>query len=146
MKLEFLTSNKDSWGDKQQLCYDEFVRLLASGKDFTVEYRESKSSKQARAYWRLIDLVFPHLQQCYQGEISSKDDASDFLKIECGYYKVIKTKTKKVILAKSLKEASKEELMALIEKLLFLCEFFGLKNYELTSDEKLAFNEFYNIE
>jgi hypothetical protein len=35
--------------------------------------------------------------------------------------------------------------MVMIDKLLWLCEFFELKNYELTSDEKRALSEFYNL-
>lgn len=144
-KLTFLTANKSDWGDKQQIMYEEFTKLLASGRDFSVEYKENKSSKQLRAYWRLVGLVFPFLQQCYKGDISSTEEVSNFLKIECGYFKAVKTKTKEIVLAKSLKEASKQELMMLIDKLLFLCEFFGVKDYELTSDEEKALNEFYNI-
>lgn len=95
---------------------------------------DKKTPKQHRGYWRLIGVILPFLSKTYP-EINSKDDASDFIKMQCNYFKVIKTKHKEIVLPRSLKEASKKDLMEFIEKIYFVCEFYGLKDYELTKQE-----------
>lgn len=135
--------------EHKQICnqiYFEAVNTpLSCAKNavFTVE-ELSKTNKQLRGYWRLICLILPYLKEAYKGEISNKNEASDFIKIQCNYCREIKTKTKVIILAKSLKEITKEKMKELIEKIYEVCEFFNIKNYELRPEEERLLMEYFN--
>jgi len=133
MKLTFLQSNKPNWVKLQVELSDAIMKHLACGKDFEIKFKEvakSKSGKSLRGYWRLCGLLVPCLQKSY-GQIFDKEMVSDLAKISTGY--CLKTKTG--ALPKSLTKITSEEISLLIEKLYFMCETFGLKNYELMPEE-----------
>jgi hypothetical protein len=134
MKLTFLQSNKPNWGNLQKQIPEQLIKYLAGKQDFEVEFSEvakSKSSKSLKGYWRLCGLLVPCFKKSY-GEIFDKEMVSNAIKIRCNYS--LKTKTG-LILPKSLKIITQEEINILIEEIYKLCEFFGLKNYELMPDE-----------
>jgi hypothetical protein len=141
-KIYFLRTELTKWGDKQAEISKLLCDYLASGKDFYVKFDANKTRKQHNGYWRLISLVYPFLSEDY-GEIKSIDDTHEFIKIQAGFFKVIKTKHKEVVIPKSLKEATKIDAMNLIDKLYFICNFYEIKDYELKSQEKIEFEEFF---
>lgn len=143
MRIDFNTYNKKDWGEKQHEVSKILCEFLACGNDFFVKFGQDKTPKQHRGYWRLIGIILPYLQEAYKGQISNSNDVSDFIKIECGYFKQVQTKTKTVVLAKSLKDATKDNMNEFIEKIYFICEFFKIKDYKLTSEEKRALNDYY---
>tara|TARA_R110000803_G_scaffold141465_1_gene207901 strand:+ start:70 stop:513 length:444 start_codon:yes stop_codon:yes gene_type:complete len=111
--------------------------------NFEIEFKQIKTPKQLRGYWRLVVLATPYLKESY-GNIDNKDEASDFIKMLSGFHKEVETKTKKILLPKSLKTASKKDLMKLIEKLLLICEFFEIKDYELKDQEQRDLEQYFN--
>lgn len=134
MKLTFLQSDKPNWVKLQVELSGVIMKYLDCGKDFEIEFSEvakSKSSKSLKGYWRLCGLLVPCFKKSY-GEIFDKEMVSNAIKIRCNYS--LKTKTG-LILPKSLKIITQEEINILIEEIYKLCEFFGLKNYELMPDE-----------
>lgn len=145
MQFTFNFNDTDSFGDKQAEISNQIGEHLKAKKDFTVEFKTRKSGKQLRGYWRLIGLVLPYLQESYGKEqISTNKDASNFIKIECGFFSIVKTKSRSVLLPKSLTKATKEELMQMIEKLYFTCEFFEIKDYQLKPQEQRDFEGYFN--
>lgn len=131
MKLTY--SGKEE--DKKNFCnqvYLEAVNLSNKGA-FEVEFKKltkSRSLSQNAGYWRICTILAPCVQEEY-GEICDKEFVSDMAKLSAGY----SHKIGKQIVPKSLTKASKEDMNILIEKLYQICEYFGLKNYELTSAE-----------
>lgn len=116
----------------------EFIQL---NKDFSVEFREekkSKSQKSLNGYWRICTLLVPHVRKSY-GEIFDKEMVSDLAKISARY--CVKTKTS--LLPKSLKTISQEDINLLIERLYFMCDFYGLKDYELAPYELQEINNYF---
>ncbi len=104
-----------------------------------VEVRPKRSLAQNAGYWRICTLLAPHMQEQY-GEIIDKEEVSNTAKLAIGY----SVKIGKQASPRSLTKATKEQMNLLIEKLYEMCEFFGLKNYELTSAETQALVEFFN--
>ena len=138
MKIIFSFSNISSLGDKQAQVSEAMIAHLKAKKDFYVQFGNDKTPAQLRGYWRLCSLLVSPLQRKH-GEVFDKELVSDLVKRSCGYSTVIKGKE----YSKSLKHASRDHLNTLIEKLHFMCEYFGLKDYELTSAERKALVEFY---
>ena len=89
-------------------------------------------------YGHPCTLLVPHVRKSY-GEMFDKDLVSDLAKISAGY--CVKTKTGN--LPKSLKTISQEDMNTLIEKLYFMCEFYGLKDYELVPYELQEINNYF---
>tara|TARA_R110000787_G_C13101594_1_gene412584 strand:- start:44 stop:484 length:441 start_codon:yes stop_codon:yes gene_type:complete len=136
--LSFLTKPLNNWGLEQTKVIPTLLRYMAAKKPFEIVFRfisESKTDKQLRSYWRLVGLVLPYLKESC-GNIDDKDEASSFIKAQCGYCKEVKTKNGLVMINRSLKVANKKEIMVMIDKLLFICEFYDIKDYELTKQEK----------
>jgi len=141
MKLLFNFQTTDDLGDKQAQVSRLMREYLAAKKDFSVEFKEEKNPKSQASlngYWRLCTLLVPHVRKSY-GEMFDKDLVSDLAKISAGY--CVKTKTGN--LPKSLKTISQEDMNILIEKLYFMCEFYGLKDYELVPYELQEINNYF---
>ena len=133
MKLTFLQSDKQSWGNLQKDVSDATIKFLNCKKDFEVEFKEvvkSKSDKSLRGYWRLCGLLVPYFQKTH-GEIFDKEMVSDLVKLHCNY----SVNRKKMVLPRSLRTINQEQMNILIEKIYQMCEAFGLKNYELLPEE-----------
>lgn len=143
MKIDFDFSKKETLGDSQIKVSDTLVEYLKKGVDFSVSFSSDKSGKQLRGYWRLIGLIQPFIEEDYG--IKGKDEVSDFLKMQCKYYKEVFTKHQGyIILVKSLRDATKEDLMGLIEKIYFICEFYEIKGYELKPQEQRDMESYFN--
>lgn len=115
--------------------------MLASGKDFEVEFKavdKKRSLKQNAGYWRICSLLVPHFQKEY-GQIFDKELVSETVKLSAGH----SVKVGKQVSPKSLTKATQDEMNILIEKLYEICEHFGLKNYELTSEERQAMIKYF---
>lgn len=141
MKLTFLQSNKQNWGDLQKQISDQLVKCLAGKQDFEVEFSEvakSKSPKALRGYWRICGLLVPCFQKSH-GQIFDKTMVSDLAKISTGYC----IHRKGVALPKSLTKITSADISLLIEKLYFMCETFKLKDYELLPDELRDLNNYF---
>ena len=142
MKLQFSGEQED----KKNFCnqvYFQAISLCDKGA-FEVEFKKltkSRSLSQNAGYWRLCTNLIPYVQKEY-GEICDKEFVSDLAKLGAGYSK----KVSKSVVPKSLTKATQEEMGILIEQLYKMCEFFGLKNYELTSSENRAMVDYYNKE
>ena len=140
MKLQFSGEQED----KKNFCnqvYFQAVSLCDKGA-FQVEFKKlpkSRSSSQNGGYWRLCTIPAPYVQKEY-GEICDKEFVSDLAKLGAGYSK----KVSKSVVPKSLTKATQEEMGMLIEQLYKMCEFFGVKDYELTSYEKQAMLQQFN--
>jgi hypothetical protein len=142
MKLTFLQSNKPNWGNLQINLSDAIIHFLKCGKNFEIEFSEVKEKRnlaQNAGYWRICSLLAPYMQEQY-GEIVDKEEVSNTAKLAIGY----SVKIGKQVTPRSLTKATKEQMNLLIEKLYGMCEFFNLKNYELTSAEMQALVEYYN--
>ena len=140
-KIQFHRSNIDQWGNLQVQLSDVLREHLASGKDFEINFEEikkSKSRKSLNGYWRLCWLLAPNISQSY-GEIFDKELVSDLVKLSAGY----SVKTKTGDLPKSLKIISQEKMNVLIEKIYFMCEWYGLKDYELVPHELQEINDYF---
>jgi hypothetical protein len=141
MKLLFNFQTTDDLGDKQAQVSRLMREYFVAKKDFSVEFKEEKnhkSQKSLNGYWRICTLLVPHVRKSY-GEMFDKDLVSDLAKISAGY--CVKTKTGN--LPKSLKTISQEDMNILIEKLYFMCEFYGLKDYELVPYELQEINNYF---
>lgn len=138
-KIDFIEHNERNWGDKQAEMSKTLCKFLAEKKSFSISFTHMKTPKQLRAYWRLIDLITPFMIENY-GEIDSREDVSIFVKLQCNFSKKITHKNGEMIIAKSTSEADKKMLSELIDKLLFMCENIGIKNYELSNEEKTYIN------
>ena len=103
-----------------------------------VEVKPKRSLAQNAGYWRICTLLAPHIQEQY-GEIIDKEEVSNTAKLAIGY----SVKIGKQASPRSLTKATKEQMNLLIEKLYEMCEFFNLKNYELTSEETRAMVKYY---
>lgn len=142
MKLTFFQSNKTNWAKLQVELSDAITKHLACGKDFEIEFSEVKEGKtpsQHKGYWRICSLLAPCMQKEW-GEIVDKEEVSNTAKLAVGY----SVKIGKQVTPKSLTKATKEEMNLLIEKLYQMCEFFGLKDYELTPYETQSMVEYFN--
>ena len=133
-RLNFYNANKENWGDLQVAVSELLRECLASKKDFVVEFRENKTPKQLRGYWRLIDLITPYLQDKFGG-CFDRDLASEFVKIRTGYVEKVEAKKQVLQVPKSLKNATKQDLNHLIETIYRICNYFDIKDYELTTQE-----------
>lgn len=134
MKINFHTAKKSNWGDLQVQISKELCNRLKMGKDFVVEFKSNKTPKQLRGYWRLVGLIEPYCKEAFGG-IFDKEMTSEMVKIRSDFVEKVKIGREKVVLTKSLKNATKEDLMILIEKLYQICAFFELEGYELTPEE-----------
>lgn len=139
MKLTF--SGQEA--DKKNFCnqvYFEAKNFCEKG-EFEVEFKKltkSRTLSQNAGFWRICTILTPYVQEQY-GEICDKDFVSDLAKLGAGYSQ----KVSKSIVPKSLTKATKEEMGILIEQLYKMCEFFGMKNYELTPSESKAMKDYY---
>lgn len=134
MKITFFQSNKTNWTKLQVELSDAITKHLACGKDFEVEFRiidKKRSLRQNSGFWRICGLLVPHFQKEY-GQIFDKELVSETVKLSAGY----SVKVGKQVSPRSLTKATQDEMNILIEKLYEICEHFGLKGYELTSEEK----------
>lgn len=140
MILEFKNKPK---GEKDKLIGEAyfFVQKAAEMEQDLeiVEYKPKRTLKQNAGYWRICSLLAPCVQEKW-GEIIDKEMVSNSAKLAIGYsVNIGKQKT-----PKSLTKATVEEMNMLIEQLYKMCEFFELKNYELTKEEERAMLDYYN--
>ena len=138
-KIDFIIHNEKNWGDKQQQLSDTLCRFLPLKESFHVTFTHIKTPKQLRAYWRLIDLVTPFMIESHG--FKDKDQVSYFVKMQCDYFLNIKTSSGYRQIVYSLSDANKTQLSEMIAKLLFMCEYIGIENYELNDDEKKYLDE-----
>ena len=138
-KIDFIEHNERTWGDKQAEMSKTLCKFLAEKKSFSISFTYIKSPKQLRAYWRLIDLVTPYMIQT-NPDLENKGDVSDFIKNSCGHSRIVKGKNIEYLKAKSNSSVDKKKLSEMIEFLLVICEFFKVKNYELSNEEKTYIN------
>ena len=61
--------------------------------------------------------------------------------MQCDYFLNIKTSSGYRQIVYSLSDANKTQLSEMIAKLLFMCEYIGIENYELNDDEKKYLDE-----
>ena len=142
LKFKFLKEDKVGWTRKldQSLL---IIRKVLEGESGDLEislksFKLNKSNDQLRGYWRIATNLLPYVKEQY-GEICDKDFVSDLAKLGAGYSQ----KISKSVVPKSLTKATKEEMGILIEQLYKMCEFFGMKDYELTSSETRAMINYY---
>lgn len=141
MKLVFRGEQED----KKNFCnqvYFEAVSLCDKGA-FEVEFKKltkSRTLPQNAGYWRICTILAPYVKEQY-GEICDKEFVSDMAKLSAGY----SHKVGKQIVPKSLTKATQDDMAILIEQLYKICEFFKLKDYELTSSENRAMINYYGV-
>lgn len=144
MKIDFANKTEK---EKDKLIgegYAYLVEAAKQNKNIEInEQEEGKSSKQLKGYWRLIGLIQPFIEESYG--IKGKEDVSNFLKMQCNFCKEVFTKHRGYItLVKSLKDATKEDLKEMIDKLYFICEFYEIKDYELKPQEQRDMENYFN--
>ena len=139
-KIDFYTSNKSNWGDKQADLRDALRVALESDKDFYVKFGNDKTAKQFRGFYRIAGVLAPYFAES-EGVLFDKEMVKEYVKQECNFVSLVKGR----IISKSLKDASVKEMKAMIEKLYELGAFFDAKDYELTSEEKKATNDYYKL-
>jgi hypothetical protein len=142
MKIDFNFSKKETLGDAQMQVSNGIIEFLKKGQDFSVSFSSDKSGKQLRGYWRLIGLIQPYIEESYG--IKGKDEVSSFLKRQNGFLKEVKTRKETIFIEKSLAKATKEDLIGLIEKIYFICEFYEIKDYELKPQEQRDMENYFN--
>jgi len=116
-----------------------FSSALTMGKDFVVEIKSDKTSKQLRGFYRICGILSPYMAEA-EGIFFDKDMVKEYVKQECNYCVVVRGK----MITKSISKATKEEMRILIDKLYELGSFFAAKDYKLTSHEVKALIEYYN--
>jgi len=139
-KIDFIIHNEKNWGDKQQQVSDTLCRFLSLKNSFSVTLSHINTPKQLRTYWRLIDLVTPHMIET-NPDLENKDGVSDFIKNSCGHSRIVKGKNIEYLKAKSNSNVDKKKLSEMIKFLLVICEFFKIENYELNDEEKIFLDE-----
>ena len=127
-------------GDKQAEVSRLLRERLAAGKNFFVNFGEDKTTKQLRGYYRICEVLAPYMEE-FEGVLGTKDIVAAFVEDECNYITPVKGKR----LHRSLKEASIKDMKMLIQRLYEMGSAYGAKNYELTSEEKKAMNEYYKL-
>ena len=136
MKLNFYEED-----DKKNYCnqvYFEAKRLCELGS-FSTEFKGAgKSDPQHRGYWRLCSLLVPYFQEQYK-IIFDKDSVANIVKTSVNFTFIVG----KTEIVRSIKTATKADMTILIEKLCEMCEYYKIKNYELTSAELRLMNEYY---
>ena len=140
MKLIFSGQEADKKNFCNQIYFE--AKTFCQKGEFEVEFKKltnSRTLNQNAGYWRIATILTPYIQEQY-GEICDKEFVSDLAKLGAGY----SHKISKSIVPKSLTKATQEEMGILIEQLYKMCEFFGVKDYELTSSETRAMVEYYN--
>lgn len=142
LKFKFLKEDKVGWTRKLDQSI-VIIRKVLEGESGDLEislksFKLNKSNDQLRGYWRIATNLLPYVKEQY-GEICDKDFVSDLAKLGAGYSQRIS----KSVVPKSLTKATKEEMGILIEQLYKMCEFFGMKDYELTSSETRAMINYY---
>lgn len=140
MKLTF--SGKEE--DKKNFCNQVYfeAKTFCEKGEFEIEFKKltkSRTLSQNAGFWRICTILAPYVQEQY-GEMCDKDFVSDLAKLGAGYSQ----KVSKSVVPKSLTKATQEEMGILIEQLYKMCEFFGMKDYELTSAETRAMIEYYD--
>lgn len=126
---------------KKNQCNAVYFECVNRKGDFEVEVRaidKKRSLAQNSGYWRLASLLVPCFQREY-GQIFDKELVSETVKLSAGY----SVKVGKQVSPRSLTKATQEDMNILIEKLYEICEHFGLKGYELTSEEKQAMIKYF---
>jgi hypothetical protein len=127
---------------KKHLCNAVYFECVNRKGEFEVEFRaisKKRTNKQNAGYFRLCSLLVPFFQKEY-GEIFDKELVSETVKLSANY----SIKVGKQVSPKSLKRATIEDMSILIKKLYEICDYFKLKNYQLTDDEELAMFEYYS--
>lgn len=146
MKIEFDFRNKTE-REKDKLIgegYAYLVEAAKQGRNIKIDdVEEGKSGKQLRGYWRLIGLIQPFIEEGYG--IKGKDEISSFIKRQNNFLKEIKTKKGTIFIEKSLTKATKQDLMNLIEKIYFICEFYEIKDYELKPQEQRDIENYFGV-
>lgn len=141
MKITFYQAAKDEWKVKSETLRTSFVAAKELGKDFFVKIATEETKPSLRGFYRLCDLVAPYMKDS-EGVLFDKDMVKEYVKQDCNYCMMYRGR----IITKSMSLITEEQLWAMILRLYEICAFYGLQNYELTSYEKKAFNEFYKIE
>ncbi len=113
---------------------------MASGRDFFIEFKTEKTAKQLRGFYRICGLLSPYFEES-EGTFFDKDMVKEYVKQELNFCTLVKGR----VITKSLTKATRKEMKSLIDRLYEVCEFYELKDYELSGDEKKALNEFYNL-
>jgi len=145
LKIEFDFSKHQDFPKLQTEVSFAIAEHIAKGDNFAVSFSGDKSGSQLRGYWRLIGLVYPFIEESYG--IKGKEEVSNFIKMQSGFCKEIFTKHRGYIsLVKSLKDATKEDLKEMIDKLYFICEFYEIKDYELKPQEQRDMENYFNKE
>lgn len=144
MKIEFDFSKHQEFPKLQTEVSFALAEHIAGGDNFTVSFSSDKSGKQLRGYFRLIGLIQPFIEESYG--IKGKDEVSSFLKRQNGFLKEVKTRKETIFIEKSLTKATKQDLMGLIEKIYFICEFYEIKDYELKPQEQRDMESYFNKE
>ena len=142
MKIEFDFSKHQDFPNLQTEVSFAIVEHISKGDNFAVSFSSDKSGKQLRGYWRLIGLIQPFIEESYG--IKGKDEVSSFIKRQNGFLKEVKTRKETIFIEKSLTKATKEDLMGLIDKLYFICEFYEIKDYELKPQEQRDMENYFN--
>jgi len=143
MKIEFDFSKHQDFQKLQTEVSFAIAEHIAKGDNFAVSFSSDKSGKQLRGYWRLVGLVQPYIEEDYG--IIGKEEVSNFLKMQSGFCNETFTKHKGYIsVVKSLKNATKDDLTGLIDKLYFICEFYEIKDYELKPQEQRDMENYFN--
>lgn len=144
MKIEFDFSKHQEFSRLQTEVSFALAERIAGGDNFTVSFSSDKQQKRLRGYWRLIGLITPYIEESYG--IKGKDEVSSFLKRQNGFLKEVKTRKETIFIEKSLTKATKQDLMGLIEKIYFICEFYEIKDYELKPQEQRDMESYFNKE
>lgn len=144
MKIDFLHTEKSSWGDKQHEISNQIVQCLKTGKEWGVEFYEIKAKKtneQLRAIYQLLNLIKPHFDKWKKGNYQI-EHIKDYVKVELDFMRepnqfeiklMIKSTgfntqnkeemkklwkfCKRIKQKKSFTDSKKDELIEFIEKL-----------------------------
>lgn len=137
----FTTNNKDQWSMMKAEFQSLQKSLLASkgGFEMTIaEINKSKTSKQLRGFHRLIDILVPYFKE-WTGGINNRDSVKDYIKTISGFT----TRYKGIQVPKSCKDATKEEMLQLIQEVERFASEMGIENCFLRSDERSDLENYY---
>ena len=138
----FTPENKEEWPRlrKELRTLQQTLMSFKGGLELTIsEIKEDKSYKQLRGFHRLIDLLVPYFKD-WTGELWNRDEVKDYIKRRNGYCKTMKG----IDVVKSCKNATKEEMMGLIEEVIKFAAEVDIPNVLLDESEARDVNQFYS--
>ena len=137
----FTKENKEQWPQMKE-SFQALQQALISGQggfELSIgEIKKDKRYKQLRGFHRLLDILVPYFVG-WTGEIWDQSKVKEFIKKKADFT----IKYHNIVVVKSCKEASLEEMSVLIKEVEKFAAEMGVEDCFLKSDELRDLEEYY---